>query len=185
MWYKDHEDEESWLSVIGVYLPCLDLGMSYYSEILIELERVISDSSGFGPVIITGYLNAHLGNLWGPRASDNPNTQGLLLGEVFDRCSLHAASLSEHATGPDYTYHSGTSFTTVDYIFTDIEASSCVEQCWTHDDDDMNLSGHLPISAKFSCNVATQAKHDPDWIRIDWSKAVGSGKVFMYQEASN
>ena len=41
------EDEESWLSVISEYLPCLDLRMSYYIETLTELERVISVSISF------------------------------------------------------------------------------------------------------------------------------------------
>ena len=153
-----NEDEESWLSVFGVYLPCLDLGMSYYIEIFV-LERVISVSSSFGRVIVTGDFNVHLENLWGARAMDTPNSRGFLLGELLDRCSIHAVSLSEYATGPKYTFHSGTSFTTVDYIFVDIEASSCIEQCWTHVDEDKNLSDHLPISAEFSCNMVTRTKH--------------------------
>ena len=174
--------EESWLSVIGVYLPCLDVGMNYYSETLTELEKVISVSSSFGSVTVTGDFNAHHGNLWGPRAMDTPNSQGLLLGELLDRCLLHAASLSEYATGPKYTFHSGTSFTTVDYIFVDLEASSCIKQCWTHGDEDKNLSDNLP-TAEFSYNVVTQAKHDPEWIRIDWPRAIKSVKISSYQEA--
>ena len=98
---------------------------------------------------------------------DNPNSQRNLLGEVLDRCKLHAASLSEHAAGPEYTYCSGSSFTAVDYIFTDIVTSSCVKQCWIHADQDINSSDHLPLSAKFSCSVAKQVKHDSNWIRID------------------
>ena len=57
-----NEDEESWLSVVGVYFPCLDLGISYYGETLIELKRVISDSSSFSPVITTSNFIAHLRN---------------------------------------------------------------------------------------------------------------------------
>ena len=170
LWCKDLESE--WIMVVSHWsIPSMP-GLRNELHILQwNFGRVISDSSSFGPVIITGDFNAHLKNLWGPWACDDPNSQGLLLGEVFDRCSLHAASLSKHATCRDYTYHSGTSLTTADYIFTDIEAFSCIEQCWTLDDDDMNLSDHLPISAKFSCSVVTQAKHDLDRIRIDWSKS--------------
>ena len=29
------------ITVIGVYIPCADLGMYYYSEHLVELEKVI------------------------------------------------------------------------------------------------------------------------------------------------
>ena len=36
------------LSVIGVYLPYLDLGLEYYRECLVELERVIGEASLIG-----------------------------------------------------------------------------------------------------------------------------------------
>ena len=70
---------ESWISIIGVYLPCLDLGVDLYRESLIELERLILDSERMGPVIVTGDFNAHLGPMWGPRAQEHPNFQGILL----------------------------------------------------------------------------------------------------------
>ena len=175
--------EESWLTVLGVYLPCLDLGIGLYSETLIELERAVTESCNMGSVVITGDFNAHLGNLWGPRAASNPNIQGILLGEAVNRCSLHAASLSEHVSGPCYTYHSGNKSTTVDYIFTDIEASSCIEKCWTHDGVDLNTSDHLPISAllRLTCSGKSQSESSHDWIRIDWSKAQKCGDIPTFQ----
>ena len=84
------------------------------------------ESEQWGPVIVTGDFNGHLGPTWGSRAHKNSN---ILLGEVLDRCKLHAVSLGEAVSGPDYTYHSGKSSTTVDYILADVEASSCVESC--------------------------------------------------------
>ena len=50
-------DDETWITIVGVYLPCLDLGMDYYRESLIELERVISKAEHWGPVIIAGDFN--------------------------------------------------------------------------------------------------------------------------------
>ena len=41
----------------------------------------------------------------------------------------------------------GDRFTTIDYILMDVEASSCIDHCWTHDDQDLN---HLPLSIKLS-----------------------------------
>ena len=55
------------MSIIGVYLPCLDLEMDLYCDSLIELERVISVSEVWGPVIIAGDFNAHLGPRWGSK----------------------------------------------------------------------------------------------------------------------
>ena len=171
---RDGDEGDAWLSVIGVYLPCLDLGMELYRNTLIELERVISESAQLGPVIAAGDFNAHLGSVWGLRA---PNVQGVLLGELLDRCKLHATSISETASGPSHTYRSGDIVTTVDYIIADIEASSCIEHCWTHEEDNLNTSDHLPISVTISCEVATQHPQDPNLIRINWSKAEKSGAL--------
>ena len=140
--------------IIGIYLPCLDLGVELYHESLIELERVISESEHWGPVIIAGDFNAHLGPTWGPRAHENPNLQGILLGEVLDSCKLHAVSLSETMSSPSYTYLSGDTSTVVDYILMDIEAAACVECCCTHDTD-LNSSDHLPLSVTISCSIPT------------------------------
>ena len=54
------DGENSLLSVIGVYLPCLDLGVDCYREHMKELERVVSESRLLGPVTVLGDFNAHL-----------------------------------------------------------------------------------------------------------------------------
>ena len=68
--------------------------------------------------IVAGDFNAHLGPMWGPRAHKSPNVQGVLLGEVLDRCKLHAL-LRPWVN----TYLSGNSKTIVDYILADVEDS--------------------------------------------------------------
>ena len=40
------------MSVVGVYLPCLDQGMDIIREHLVELERVISEMELLGPVVV-------------------------------------------------------------------------------------------------------------------------------------
>ena len=177
------KDNETWLSIIGVYLPCADLGLDYYRDTLIELEKVVSDSANLGPVVIAGDFNAHLGRMWGPRTPDTANSQGVLLGEMLNRCDLYAASLSSTVCGPEHTFHSGDRFTTIDYILTDVEASSCIDHCWIHDDEALNQSDHLPLSIKLSCDVSTQQAQDLNWIRIDWAKAEEGAALMSYQEA--
>ena len=54
--------------------------MERYSEHLIELERVISEHQHYGPVVIMGDFNAHLGTLGGVR---EPNQQGILLHQLL------------------------------------------------------------------------------------------------------
>ena len=47
------------ITVLGVYLPCSDMGMECYSEHLVELENLISESERLGPIVIIGDFNAH------------------------------------------------------------------------------------------------------------------------------
>ena len=114
------DGDRSVMSVIGVYLPCLDQGLDCYKEHVIELERVISESELLGPVAVLGDFNAHLGGLGGHVGVGESNLQGVLLQDVMDRCSLSAVSLGSLASGPGYTYCSGEVRTTVDYILMDV-----------------------------------------------------------------
>ena len=97
------DGDRSVMSIIGVYLPCLDQGLDCYRDHLVELERVVSESELLGPVIVLGDFNAHLGGYLGAGASE-PNVQGVLLQEVMERLQLSAVSLGSLASGPGYTY---------------------------------------------------------------------------------
>ena len=107
-------DNEFITTVIGVYLPCADLGTETYCEYLIELERIISDHQHLGPVVIMGDFIAHLGAIGGERGVGDPNQQGLLLHQLLTRCNLYVVSLSLLATGPQYTFQNSVTQTTVD-----------------------------------------------------------------------
>ena len=139
-------------------------------------------SQQWGAVIVAGDFNAHLGPMWGPRAHKSPNVQGVLLGEVLDRCKLHAVSLGEAALGPDYTYLSGNSKTIVDYILADVEASSCIQSCEVLECSDLNTSDHLALSVSLSYDIPTQFAKDPNWINIDWARAEKSGAMLNFQK---
>ena len=89
-------DSKSWISILGVYLPCLDQGMELYRDSLVELERMVVELGVVGSCDCD--FNAHLGPTWGSRAHKNSNIQGALLGEVLDRCKLHAVSLGALTT---------------------------------------------------------------------------------------
>ena len=123
---------------------------------------MVSVSEQLGPVIIAGDFNAHLGPKWRPRAHKSPNIQGVILSEVFDRCKFHAVSLGETISGPDYTYHSGSHSTIVDYVLADVEAPSCIESCEVLEDTNQNTSDHLALLMTISSDVSTQFTKDPD-----------------------
>lgn len=69
--------EGSVVSLIGVYLPCVDKGINVYREHLLVLEEVISESERHGPVVVVGDFNAHLGEFGGPKGKGQPNVQGV------------------------------------------------------------------------------------------------------------
>ena len=137
------KNSQQFLSVISVYLPCADLGADYYLECIVELERITEESKQLGPTIIMGDFNAHLGTLGGPRGRGDPNSQGVLLHELLQRCDLFAASLSNHAEGPDYTFWRGDTRTTVDYVLMDIDAASIMSSCVVQEEACLNTSDHL------------------------------------------
>ena len=94
------KDSQQFLSIIAVYLPCADLCADYYCECIVELERITEESKQLGPTIIMGDFNAHLGTLGGPQGHGDPNSQGVLLHELLQRCDLFAATILRVQTTP-------------------------------------------------------------------------------------
>ena len=150
----------STLTVIGVYLPCQDLGIDLYCSCLTDLEQLIFESRQLGRSVVMGDFNAHLGSLGGPKGSGNPNQQGFLLHQLVTRSDLYVATLADNASGPSYTYASGETKTTIDYILLNIDAASLTEGCDTLEDNDLNTSDHLPQSVvlQFSSKVRETAE---------------------------
>ena len=163
------------MSVVGVYLPCLDQGVDCYRDHLVELERVISDAQQMGSVCVLGDFNAHLG---GGRCDSEQNLQGVLLQELLGRCDLSAVSMGALASGPSYTYCSGVVTTTVDYILMDVGSASMLDSCCTHPSEDLNTSDHLPLSVSLSYN-ASIGTDDKSTLpkKIDWVEARKNGSL--------
>ncbi len=65
------ESSGSTLTVVGVYLPCQDLGMDLYRGCLSDLERLVCESRQLGPTVVMGDFNAHLGSLGGLKGCGN------------------------------------------------------------------------------------------------------------------
>ena len=163
------------MSVIGVYLPCLDQGVDYYREHLVEPERVISDAQQIGSVCVLGDFNAHVG---GVRCASEQNLQGVLLQEVLERCDLSAVSMGALASGPSYTYCSGEARTTVDYILMDVDSASMMDSCCTHPFEDLNTSDHLPLSVSLSYGASTGSDDKSAFPKkIDWAEARKNGSL--------
>ena len=116
------------ITVLGVYLSCADQGMDAYCSALVELEQLITTSSRFGPVLIAGDFNAHLGPLGGPRGLDTPNQQGILLKQLISHCDLYVV----FCDGPQFTFWNTQSQTSVDYIISCLQASQLIHHCFVY-----------------------------------------------------
>ena len=172
------DGDDSLMSVIGVYLPCLDLGIDCYREHLKELERVVSESQLLGPVTLLGDFNAHIGG-W----ECQQNIQGVLLQEMMERCELSAVSEGVISSGPGYTYCSGDVRTTVDYILMDIEAASMVSSCHMHPMEDLNTSDHLPLTVSLSYDAwsdSSVGNTTGSLKKIDWVGAEKNGDLAAF-----
>ena len=62
------KEDDTWMSIIGAYLPCADLGMDYFRDTLAELEKVISDSTNLGPVVVA-VISMHTSATYGAHAA--------------------------------------------------------------------------------------------------------------------
>ena len=151
--------EPTEVTILGVYLPCADMGIECYGEHLVELENLISQRQQLGPVLITGDFNAHLGTLGGARDQGSPNQQGILLHQLLVRCNLYAVSLSPLSTGPQYTFWNSVIQTTVDYIIASHDAADYIQCCFTHEPAPLNNSDHLPISVVFTLLLLLHHNH--------------------------
>ena len=134
-----------------------------------------------GHVIITGDFNAHLGSLAGSRNPHSPNGRGLLLKELIDRTFLYPVSDSSMASGPNYTFSSGTHFTTVDYIFASQNLASLIDSCGIMDEHELNISDHLPIFTTFKAKlIDTPSQVSTTKTKMNWREASRTHATLLY-----
>ena len=119
----------SMLSVIGVYLPCLDQGVDCYREHLLELEQIVSVSWVLGLVAVLGDFNAHLGCKNCPR---DQNLQGVHLRAVLERFELSAISQGAVPSGPVYPYCSEDARIAWNYILMDVVVAPMMDSFRAH-----------------------------------------------------
>lgn len=169
------------LSIIGVYLPSTDHPTPEYTEYLLELETIVTALQSEGPVIVAGDFNAHIGTLGCGRGRDPPNHTGRLLLDVICRCDLFVASLLEDAAGADYTYAEGSHRTTVDYCITDSCLAHSITSCTTLLPDMLNLSDHLPITARFDIQSAIEPVA-PIPSRLNWNRAKDDNSINLFSD---
>ena len=158
---KVHLTDDTYLSVIGVYLPSYGYTEEYHA-CLTDLEELLSGLPHSQPIMIVGDFNAHIAEV-GCNSVYSP--QGLALGDLI---KLFVAPLDK---GPGYTYCSGHT-RTVDYILVNQCASYLMTVSEVLEDHPPNTSDHLAVHAAMEVNPILTWKDTSEIPRVNWKKAV-------------
>ena len=132
-------------------------------------------------MVVVGDFNVHLGALWGPRGTGDSNVQGVLLFDLLGRCEFSAMSLGSASGGECYTYKSGTTTTTVDYVLMDLAAASMMMSCEILVEADLNTSDHLPLTVALDCSQVCGKEQERSIVGVDWEEARQSGALLDYE----
>ena len=169
------------LIVLNVYfLPSTVSDPTTFMQCTLELEAILNRySEEGGAVVIAGDFNAHLGTLAGPRGTGPPNQRGFIVKDLIDRNNLFVASRSHSSTGPPFTYHSGGTLSTIDYIIINRTASDILCSCEGLCDHSLNVLDHLPLS------ITLQVSYSPienlsSAARINWERAITTDSIHAY-----
>ena len=168
--------EDRSLFIFGVYLPHQQCKISSFSEHLQILMQTVAKCKVDGEVIVIGDMNCHFGKELGPRfnGKTTPNAKLLLNATVAEGFEI-VDSDPKICSGPSYTFHAegiGTSY--IDHCIASCIASLHIKQCTVIDDDFLNMSDHLPISATV---LVDSDKNDTDDVLIEQSSAVAWNKI--------
>ena len=167
------------MTVLCVYLPSSDHTLEEYTTYLNELDCIICAYQTQGPVIVAGDFNAHL-----PNFCLTPNTQGNLVYNLIDRNHLYPVPHTNPSNASNYTFFSGSNKYTsiIDYIFLDAEMAPHLISSKILDHHPLNLSDHLPISISLKIPNMRSRQCHPSSKSINWSKAISSGSIKVYEE---
>ena len=109
-----HSSSSSVMTIIGVYLPSTDHQIEEFENYRQQLEDTIIAYNQLGPVMVAGDFNAHIGS--SSELGSSTNTQGQLLIQLMDRCSLYPVTLSSLMKGPRYTFFRDNTESLIDLV---------------------------------------------------------------------
>ena len=172
---KVHLMEDTYLHIIGVYLPSNGY-TEEYRTCLNDLEELLSGLPHTQPTMIVGDFNAHIAAVGCNTVS---NSQGQALKELVCRNNLF---LAPHDNGPGYTYCCGQTRTTVDYILVNQCASYLMTTSGVLVDHPLNTSDHLPVHAVMAVIPSKTRNDSLDNPRVNWGEAAKDlGRIKEYQ----
>ena len=169
--------DDTYLNIIGVYLPSYGY-TEEYQTCLTDLEELLSGLPHSQPLVIVGDFNAHMANVGCNTVS---NAQGLALTDLVKRNNLFVSPLDK---GPGFTYCSGHTRTTVDYILVNQSASYLITDSEVLDNHPLNTSDHLAVHAAMEINPILSCKDTSETQRVNWKKAMSDQPCIQsYQRA--
>jgi endonuclease/exonuclease/phosphatase (EEP) superfamily protein YafD len=122
--------DDTYVYIIGVYLPTTSEPADTFNYHLKLLEDVSLELCNNGSIIILGDLNAHIGQLAGERSFTKINSRGRCVHRVLDDLNLISVNSQSMCKGPIETFYGSQGFiiTTIDHIFVPREFSTFIAE---------------------------------------------------------
>ena len=171
------------ICLLAVYLPSRSGGTDVFKDSLDYVDSVLGQLCLDNDVCILGDFNADPGSEGGPLATTNVNEQGHILLRYlrkWEYISTHLqpqSSISHFATHT-YVSEAHGSCSTIDHILAPRHLLSRFSESLVWDEDPLNLSDHLPVSASIQCYLQTlsptikpskgdKKAYKPNWRKLD------------------
>ena len=171
------------ICLLAVYLPSHSGGTDVFKDSLDYVDSVLGQLCLDNDVCILGDFNADPGSEGGPLATTNVNEQGHILLRYlrkWEYISTHLqpqSSISHFATHT-YVSEAHGSCSTIDHILAPRHLLSRFSESLVWDEDPLNLSDHLPVSASIQCYLQTlsptikpskgdKKAYKPNWRKLD------------------
>lgn len=163
---------QSCISIIGVYLPQQQCAISDFSKELALLESMITDCKSHGEVLVIGDFNCHIGWEYSERFWGETTKHGLWLMDMVNRQGMNVVdSDSNVCHGPNYTFNvDGVGCSYIDHCLSTPSLLSHIKDCRIIADTLQNTSDHLAIGVNIEVSNLPKKTKCKFNSRVAWSK---------------
>ena len=163
---------QSCLSIIGVYLPQQQSVISDFGRELAILESVITDCKTHGEVLVIGDFNCHFGWEYSTRFWGETTRHGQWLMSMVNRQGMHVVDGERNIChGPNYTFNvDGVGCSYIDHCLSTPALLSHIKDCRIMADTLQNTSDHLAIGVHIEVSTLPKKTKCKFNSRVAWSK---------------
>ena len=171
------------ICLLAVYLPSRSGGTDVFKDSLDYVHSVLEQLCFDNDVYILGDFNADPGSEGGPLATTSVNEQGHILLRYLKKWEYISTHLQPHSSifhAASHTYVSEAhgSCSTIDHILAPRHLLPRFSECMVWEEDPLNLSDRLPVSANIQCclqaqtpvikpSICNKRDYKPNWRKLD------------------